>query len=238
MQEKTIGILGGMGPEATIDLFRCIVEETHASCDEDHIHILVDCNPKMPSRQDAILNGGPSPVPAMVETAKNLQRAGADCIILGANTAHYFFDSVASQVPVPFLHIIDEAVKDLLRQVPHGKKAGVLATSAAMKVGLYQKSCEKFGIQVLPVSPQLQESIHNAIFDFKYHGLTPQNQGAMVKAAETLISQGADALIFGCTEIPLILAGCSFSVPAIDPNRSIARAAVAFAKGTGQEDRF
>ncbi|MEQ2399305.1 amino acid racemase [Merdimmobilis hominis] len=136
-----------------MDLFRRIVEETHASKEEEHIHILVDCNPKMPSRQEAILCGGPSPVPAMVETARNLQQAGADCIILGANTAHYFLDEVSAQVDIPFLDILEEAVKELLRQVPQAKRVGVLATFAAMESGLYQSYCARRGIEVIPLDP-------------------------------------------------------------------------------------
>ena len=139
MKEKIVGILGGMGPEATIDLFARIVEETHAKCDEDHLRIIIDNNPKMPSRQNAILNNGESPVPAMVETAKNLKNAGADFIIIGANTAHYFYDEVSSQVDIPFLHIINEAVKELLRICPNIKKIGVMATNAAVKTQLSPK---------------------------------------------------------------------------------------------------
>lgn len=149
MKEKVVGILGGMGPEATIDLFAKIVEETHAKCDEDHLRIIVDNNPKMPSRQDAIMKGTESPVAAMVATAENLKKAGADFIIIGANTAHYFYEEVASQVDIPFLHIIDEAVKEMMRQVPGIKKVGVMATNAAVKIKLYDKCCARFGIEVI-----------------------------------------------------------------------------------------
>ena len=117
-KEKVIGIMGGMGPEAGADIFLDITAATHAKCDEEHLHIIMDSNPKMPSRQDAILHGGESPVPAMVATAQNLVRAGADVIIIGANTAHYFYDAVSAQVGVPFLHIIDETVKEMARVCP------------------------------------------------------------------------------------------------------------------------
>ena len=120
MSEKVIGIMGGMGPEAGADLFLRITAATHAKTDTDHLHIILDSNPKMPSRQDAILNGGESPVPAMIATAENLIKAGADVIIIGANTAHYFYDDVAAAVSVPFLHIIDEAVRETVRQAPLG----------------------------------------------------------------------------------------------------------------------
>lgn len=229
-KEKIVGILGGMGPEATIDLFSRIVEETHAKCDEDHLRIIIDNNPKMPSRQDAILKGTESPVPAMVETAKNLKNAGADFIILGANTAHYFYDEVTSQVDIPFLHIINEAVKELLRSYPNVKKVGVMATNAAVKTKLYNNCCKKFNIEVIELNEDEQNKIHNTIFDFKYNGLTENNLKSACESVEILISKGAEAIIMGCTEIPVILKGKSFSIPLIDPNDIIGKVAVAYAK--------
>jgi aspartate racemase len=230
MTDKIVGILGGMGPEATIDLFSRIVEKTHAQKDEDHLRIIIDNNPKMPSRQDAILKGTESPVPALCATARNLERAGADFIIIGANTPHYFYDDIVKAVRIPVLHIIEEAAKETIRVVPGVAKVGVMATSAAMKTKLYQKSFAKYGIQVVDVPAELQEQIQKSIFSFKYDGLTAENVSLMVKAAECLIANGAQALIMGCTEIPLILKAREFSVPLIDPNEIIALVAVAYAK--------
>ena len=234
-KEKTIGIMGGMGPEAGADIFLNITRATHAKCDEDHLHIIMDSNPKMPSRQDAILHGGESPVPAMVETARNLVRAGADVIIIGANTAHYFYDDVAAQVDVPFLHIIDETVKELGRRLPGIRDIGVLATSGAMKAGIYQKSCGKFGMKVLDLpealQDQMQEAIMNHEYGFKYAGRTDRCVNDTVGVASYLIDHGAEALVMGCTEIPLIIGDISFSVPLVDPNDIIAKAAVRYAKG-------
>lgn len=233
-KEKVIGIMGGMGPEAGADLFLRITQATHAKSDTDHLHIILDSNPKMPSRQDAILHGGESPVPAMTATARNLVNAGADVIIIGANTAHYFYDDVASQVSVPFLHIIDEAVKETERQVPGIRKLGVLATTAAMQAGVYEKSCEKFGILVLPVPAEIQDRMQAAIFDhdfgFKYNGRTAKCVEETKCVAQYLIEQGAEALVMGCTEIPLILGDETFCVPLIDPNEIIAEVAVKYAK--------
>ena len=233
-REKIIGIMGGMGPEAGADLFLRITAATHAKTDTDHIHIILDSNPKMPSRQDAILHGGESPVPAMIATAQNLINAGADVIIIGANTAHYFYDDVVKGVSVPFLHIIDEAVKETERRAPGIKKAGVLATTAAMQAHVYEKSCDKFGIEVMSLPGELQELMQAAIFDhdfgFKYNGRTEKCVEAAKTVARHLIDNGAEALIMGCTEIPIILEGCSFAVPLIDPNETIAEAAVRYVK--------
>lgn len=230
MKEKIVGIMGGMGPEATIDLFARIVEETHAKHDEEHLRIIIDNNPKMPSRQDAIMNGGESPVPAMIATAENLKRAGADFIIIGANTAHYFFDEVAAGVDIPFLHIINEAVKETIKQVPNIKKVGVLATTAAMKTKLYEKCCSKFNVEVVNIPSEIQDKIHSSIFKFKYEGLTQDVLNMMMEGVTYLEQNGAQALIMGCTEIPVILKGQQFNLPLIDPNDVIAKVAVATAK--------
>ena len=230
MKEKVVGILGGMGPEATIDLFSRIVQASHAQKDEDHLRIIIDNNPKMPSRQDAILNGTESPGPAMAETARNLERAGADFIIIGANTAHYFYDDVKNAVHIPVLHIIEEAVKETIKTVPYIIKAGVLATTAAMKIKLYHRSFEKFGIEIVEIPDNIQDQIQKSIFSFKYDGITNENYQMLNEAAEYLIDNGANALIMGCTEIPLILNGKRFSVPVIDPNDVITKVAVQYAR--------
>lgn len=234
MKEKVIGIMGGMGPEAGADLFNRITQKTQAKCDTDHLHIILDSNPKMPSRQDAILHGGESPVPAMIATAQNLVNAGADVIIIGANTAHYFYEDVAAAVQAPFLHIIDEAVRETERLVPGIRKVGVMATTAAMQAHVYETSCDKFGIQVMEVPDEIQEQMQAAIFDhafgFKYNGRTEKCLEAAKTVAAYLIDHGAEALIMGCTEIPLILGDTEFSVPLIDPNEIIAAAAVKYAK--------
>ncbi|MCX4372044.1 MAG: amino acid racemase [Dysosmobacter sp.] len=235
MSEKVIGIMGGMGPEAGADLFLQITKATHAKSDMDHLHIIMDSNPKMPSRQDAILHGTESPVPAMINVAQNLVKAGADVIIIGANTAHYFYDDVAAAVPVPFLHIIDEAVLETQRAVPGIRRLGVMATTAAMQAGVYEKSCEKFGIEVMAVPDDVQNRMQAAIFDhdygFKYNGRTEQCVSEAKAVAQYLIDNGAGALIMGCTEIPLILGDAVFPIPLVDPNKTIAEAAVRFAKG-------
>jgi aspartate racemase len=230
MKDKVVGILGGMGPEATIDLFSGIVEESNAKNDYDHLRIIIDNNPKMPSRQDAILNGGENPGPAMADTARNIERAGADFIIIGANTAHYFYDYVKNAVKIPVLHIIDEAVLETIRVVNKVKKVGVLATDGAMKTRMYQDSFKKFDIEVVEVPNEIQELVHNSIFSFKYHGVTNENLEMMLKAANFMIKNGAEALIMGCTEIPLILRNQKFSVKLIDPNDVIVKIAVKYSK--------
>ena len=108
MAEKIIGILGGMGPEATIDLFTKIVKSTKAKKDQDHLRILIDNNPKIPDRTLAIQKKGPSPLPRLIQSAKTLEKAGADFIIIPCVTAHYYVDRLQKRVNIPILHIAEE----------------------------------------------------------------------------------------------------------------------------------
>lgn len=237
MKDKVVGILGGMGPEATIDLFSNIVAESNAKNDHDHLRIIIDNNPKMPSRQDAILNGGENPGPAMAETAKNIEDAGADFIIIGANTAHYFYDYVKDAVDIPVLHIIDETVLETIKIVDKVKKVGVLATAGAMKTKMYENSFNKFGIEVVEIPEEIQELIDNSIFSFKYDGLTNKNEEMMLKAVKFLIDNKAEVLIMGCTEIPLVLRNKKLPVKLINPNDVISRIAVKYARNLIQIEK-
>ena len=230
MEDRIVGILGGMGPKATVDLLAKIVEETHAKTEQDDLRIIIDNNPKMPSRQEAILNGGESPVPVMIETARNIERAGADFLILGANTPHYYFDEIASAIHIPMIHIIDEAVKDMKRRIPGIKKVGVLATSAAAKACLYESSCRRFGVDVVAATAEEQDIIQESFYTFKFHGRTAGCVKAIRQCGDALIARGAESLIMGCTEFPVILSGEAFTVPLTDPNDIIARVVVAYAK--------
>ena len=109
--KKTIGILGGMGPLATADLFRKIVLMTRAGCDNEHIRIYIDNNCRIPDRTAAILQGGADPVPEMSDALRHLEACGADCIIMPCNTAHYFLPRLQSQTKIPFLSMLEATAK-------------------------------------------------------------------------------------------------------------------------------
>jgi aspartate racemase len=233
MSEKIVGILGGMGPEATIDLFAKIVKATTAKNDEDHLRIIIDNNPKMPSRLDAILKGGPSPVPSMVATAKNIERAGADFIVIGANTAHWFHADVQKAVKVPVLNMIEETVNWTQRCLPEVKKIGLLATTGTVKTGMYHRAFKKFRTEVVVPIDLEQEKVMASIMGFKYGEPVSVTQLKMVQVAESLLAAGAKGLVMGCTEVPIILEGYPSPVPLIDPNQIVAEVVVKLAKSDG-----
>ena len=110
--KKTIGILGGMGPLATADLFRKITLLTDASCDNDHIRVYIDSNARIPDRTAAILSGGTNPVPEMTSALRHLEACGADCIIMPCNTAHYFLPQLQAKTETPFLSMLAATAQD------------------------------------------------------------------------------------------------------------------------------
>ncbi len=130
----TIGILGGMGPLATADLFRKIVLMTDASCDNDHIRVFIDSNAQIPDRTRAILEGGEDPVPQMLSALENLEKCGASCVIMPCNTAHYFIDRLREHTSLPFINMLQVTAERCAERFP-GKTAGVWGTTGTTKRG-------------------------------------------------------------------------------------------------------
>jgi len=225
---KIIGILGGMGPEATADLFMKIIRATPAARDQDHLRIIVDNNPQIPDRTQAILAGGADPVPAMTETARNLVRAGAELIVIPCNTAHYYFDRITAAVPVPVLHIVRETAGYIRQEHPAVRSVGLLATTGTIKTRLYHDEMGAAGFNVLTPPEPVQEEVMAAIYgrDGIKAGHLAMPAEIMRRAAGGLIEAGAEAVVCGCTEIPLILRDGDLSVPVLDPTGILAAAAV------------
>jgi aspartate racemase len=229
--EKTIGVLGGLGPWATLDLFEKILRLTAASRDQDHLRVIIDNNPKIPDRAPAILGRGDDPTPALVATAQNLERAGAELIVIPCNTAHYFYEAIAAAVTVPVLHIMDEVAAAARAQAPELRRAGVLATRATMAAGLYHRAFARIGAEVLGPEPAGQEVVDRAIYGVKAGQAGPALTRALRPVAQALVDRGAEALVLGCTELPFVLRPDDVGVPLLDSNLILAQAAVRAARG-------
>ena len=231
MPEKIIGILGGMGPEATIDLFYKIIKSTPAGKDQEHLRIIIDNNPKIPDRTAAILGKGEDPLPALQETARNLEKAGADFIIIPCNTAHYFLPLIQESVKIPILNMIEEAAKETQQRIPQIKKVGLLASIGIYKTEIYHQHFKKFNIEVTSPEEKDKEEVMKAIYAVKAGNLSEWIKKSILKIAQKLIDKGAEVIIAGCTEIPLILKEGDVAVPLIDPTQVLAKAAVQKVRG-------
>jgi len=232
MSEKTIGILGGMGPEATVDCFDKIIRNTPAAKDQDHLRVVIDSNPKVPDRTAAIIGDGESPVPVMVAGCRALQRAGADFIIIPCVSAHVFLAEVQQQIELPVLSIFDAVAEAVTRDHPEIKTVGLLATTGTISGGHFQKRLAQDGLTTLVPDDAVQSKIMDAIYDIK--NARPSRTRSeitddLITAAQSLIStkpEGARAIIAGCTEIPLALRQEHLSRPYFDAVSILARAAI------------
>ena len=226
MPEKVIGILGGMGPEATIDLFYKIVKFTPATKDQEHLRIIIDDNPKIPDRTAAILGKGEDPLPALQKTARNLEKAGADFIIIPCNTAHYFLSSIRESVRIPVLNMIEETAKDIQQRIPQIQKVGLLASVGTYKTEIYHQQFKKLNIEVVYPDEKDKDAVMKAIYAVKAGDLSEGVKSNILKIAQKLIDEGVKVIIAGCTEIPLILKEGDIPVPLIDPTQVLAKIAV------------
>jgi aspartate racemase len=234
MKEGIIGILGGMGPEATADLFHKIIKNTEATKDQDHLRILVDNNPKIPDRTPAMLGSGRSPLPMMIETARNLEAAGADFIVIPCVSAHYFIAELRERIAIPVISIIDEVADEVERRRPGARRVGLMATTGTIKTGLFQDRLREGGLEVLVPPPEDQEDlVMSAIYGesgIKAGFISPENRAKILKASKALIGKGVQGIIGGCTEIPLVIQGPDLEVAFFDSLNILALAAISQSK--------
>lgn len=233
-KRKTVGILGGMGPEATVDLFGKIVRLTPAKRDQDHLRILVDCLPQIPDRTAAILGAGESPGPMLRAAARRLESWGAELIVIPCNTAHYYHSEVAGAVSVPVLHIMVETARTITGNHPGVSQVGILASTGTLNAGLYRRALEDAGLTELCPPPEVQEDVMAAIYGVK-SGEYERSRRLLTAAAARLVQLGAGAVVAGCTEVPIALGSSDVAVPLVDATLALARAAVRNALGEDGE---
>jgi len=226
--KKIIGIIGGMGPEATADLFMKIIKATPAQKDQDHIRVLIDSNTDIADRTKAILGTGPTPAIGMQETADKLITAGAEILVMPCNTAHYFYDDIVINESIVFLHMMKETVNYIKTNYPEVQTVGILATSGTISTGMYHKALKEN--ELIPLEPdnEQQQKVMDAIYSSWgiKAGHYEKSRESLKEAGMSLVERGAEAVIMGCTEIPLALRGGDLPVPLIDATLVLAQAAV------------
>jgi aspartate racemase len=229
MSDRIIGILGGMGPQATLDLYREIISLTPAEKDQDHIRVMIYSNPKIPDRTSAILAGGESPLPELIESARILEQAGAGILTIPCNAAHYFIPEIQKQVTIPILHMIEETCKAVCALMPGVRAVGLLAATLTVRSGLYRTVFEKAGIRVLEPNEADQQRVHAGIFQVKAKAHGPGTHDTFESIGAGLIKAGAGVVILGCTEVPLAFDPERAGYPSLNATRVLAQAAVNWA---------
>ena len=229
MCKKTIGIIGGMGPLATADLFKKIAINTKAATDQEHIRILIDNNTDIPDRTKAIISNGKSPLPQLIKSAMSLWVMGAQLLLMPCNTAHYFLPELQKSVDIPILSMIEVTGEAL--QKKGIKKVGLLATEGTVNSGIYQEMFRQKHIETV----ELFVSEQNVITDLIYNGVKAGKQDYDVSAArevmENFFLRGAEILVLGCTELPVAMDIYKLDYNACDPTLELARAAIKAANG-------
>ena len=227
-----VGVLGGMGPLATIDFLRKMLDATPATTDQEHVPVVVSSIPQIPDRPRAFRGEGPSPLPAMLASAERLVAAGAGLIVMPCNTAHLWFDELQRALPLPMLHLVDAAFDDVLALAGPGARIGLLATAATLDSGLYAQRAHSrkppIDLQwLVPSSDEMRNQVTPGIAAVKA-GDMPTAARLLAAAAQALKQRGAAAVVIGCTEIPLALDAAAAGVPAVDAGTALARRAVAW----------
>lgn len=228
MQRRAIGIIGGMGPMATLDLFNKVLQHTDAHCDAEHIRVYLDCHTGIPDRTKAILCGGESPVPYILESAAKLAQIGAELLLIPCNTSHYFYEEIAQKSPVPVMNMIRETVKAIRNQGV--TKVGLLATDGTVQLGVYQRELEKVGIETICPGTDAQAEVMRLIYEGVKGGAPTFDVSAVEREMQRMREAGAERIVLGCTELPIGFA--TYGVVAedtIDAAEELAKAAVAAA---------
>ena len=199
---KTVGVIGGLGPMATVYFYDMVVRLTDAKTDQEHIDMVIANRATTPDRTDYIIgNSDKSPVTFLRKDAKRLESFGSDFLVITCNTAHFFYDDIAKEVNIPVLNIIEETVK-YAKEKNH-KKLGILATTGNINTRLYQDMCEKYDIECLVLDEEKQSYIMSIIYDDIKSG-KPADMDKFNKVVSHLQKNNCDGAILGCTELSIL----------------------------------
>ncbi|MCD0501946.1 aspartate/glutamate racemase family protein [Bordetella petrii] len=224
-----LGVLGGMGPLAGAAFALRLAALTPAATDQQHIPTLLRNDPRIPDRSDARMRGGEDPLPHMVEGLRFLEAAGASIIAIPCNTAHLWYDQLAAATTLPILHIIDAVAQDLQRLGLQGGRIGLMGTPATLALGLYQARLQRHGFEcIVPDAGEIERYCAAPIRAVKGNQVASALAPA-VRGVQLLQARGADAVVLGCTELPLAIPHdqrIGLGVPVTDSIDALARAAI------------
>ncbi|WP_322071385.1 cysteate racemase [Paraburkholderia bannensis] len=234
-----VGVVGGVGPAATVDFLDKIVRNTPASRDQEHIKILVEQNPQIPDRTENLIGHGADPTIALYATCKKLEEGDADIIAVPCNTAHAFVDRIQPHLSIPIVNMLTVTAQYLRERFPTTRNIGVLATSGTIESGVYSKALESLGLKQVAPSAALQARVMDAIYGergVKAGFSTGRCHDDIAAAVEGLVAEGVEVIVLGCTELPILLPSGKYacrngvSVTLVDPTEVLARQCIAFAK--------
>ena len=224
--QRVVGIIGGMGPEATVELMRRVTVRTRAEDDADHVHLLIESNPKIPSRIAHLIEGsGRDPLPDILRVARNLEGAGAQALAIPCNTAHHYAQEIQAAVAIPLLHMVKLTVARIAARTP-GARVGVLASTAVHRVGVYER--ELIDRVLVPVRPRRQEDLMALIRGVK-RGETGAQAARQLAEIGAELEDHCEIALIACSELSLISAHLAARGRVLDSLDVLADAIVEFA---------
>lgn len=237
-RRATIGILGGMGPLATADLYTKIIQATPASADQEHIPVVIYADPRVPDRTQALVGRGEDPTPWLIHGARQLERIGVDFIVIPCNTAHAFLADIQPEVRTTILSMIDAAADEIVERYPDARVVGLLATNGTINSEMYQRALHARGLDTIVPDTGLQRScVMGAIGAVKAGRIEQSSTDLLARAGQSLVDRGAHVVLAACTEIPVVLQQRHINVPLVDATGSLAQLAVSTAWHLEEMDR-
>lgn len=227
---RRIGIIGGMGPEATVLLMSRIIAATPVSVDADHVPMFIDNNPQVPSRIKALIEKtGEDPGPVIVRMARGLEAQGAEALAMPCNTAHHYADLVRRAAAIPFIDMVRLSRDRIISQTAPGARIGVLASPAVRMVGIFDKALGGSGR--IPLYLGDDTPILALIRHIKKHGADAEARTAMTRLCNAMLREGADLLLIACSELSLVADAVPAGSRHLDTLDVLAEACIAFSRG-------
>lgn len=226
---RRIGILGGMGPQATVLLQQRLIDQVDARDDADHVPLLIDMNPQVPSRLRFLLEGeGDDPGAELASMARRLESAGAEALAMPCNTAHHFAGAITAAVGIPLLHMVDLACRTVAEHVRPGATVGILASPATDRIGLFRRAFAPLGLKA--IHPAGEPEVLDAIQTIKAGGVLASVRAVLQRAADDCAHRGASCLLIGCSEFSLIANALDGDLPVVDSVDVLVEGIFAFSK--------
>ena len=230
-EDRLVGVIGGMGPLATVDFMQQVIAATPAAVDQDHVRLLVENNPRIPSRQAAIRGEGDDPGAAIAAVASRLEKSGADFLVMPCNLAHAWQSEIEAATRIPFVSIVDASVNRALQLCGDESAIGFMTTPGCFSAGLYQRAIIDSGHPVITQTPDELDDAMTLVYRIKEGDTSAAVADGLRALAERLIDRGARVLVAACTEFPLLIDESMFDVAFVSSTHALAQKTVALALG-------
>ena len=223
MEDKVVGVIGGMGPEASVLFYQRLTAATAAGCDQEHLHVIIDSNSKIPDRTESIRDRSSATLDAIVVSARRLQVMGAQILVMPCNSAHFWYPQISIRIDIPLINMIEEIFKSI--DGSGLARVGLLATTGTVSSGVYSKASGE--VELILPDEEEQKRVHSAIYSIK--GAAGQEmlgiRKNLLELVEELRGRGAEGIILGCTEIPIVIGQDDIrELPVIDSIRILVEA--------------